>query len=135
MPFIAETSFHIRYAETDAMGVAHHASYIVWFEEGRSSYIRQRGTSYAALERSGYYLAVAEVNARYIKAAHYDNCITIRTWLEEIRSRTLTFAYEIVSEADETLATGKSKHVCLNHDGAVVKMPASWRGWLGIGEN
>ena len=42
-PYIAETTFHVRYAETDAMGIVHHADYIVYFEEGRSEYLRQRG--------------------------------------------------------------------------------------------
>ena len=57
-PFVAEATFHVRYAETDAQGIVHHASYIVYFEEGRSEYIRQRGSSYADFERSGFYLAV-----------------------------------------------------------------------------
>ena len=58
--FIAETTLYVRYAETDAMGIIHHASYIIYFEEGRSNYARQRGSDYASFERSGYYLAVSE---------------------------------------------------------------------------
>ena len=51
--FIAETVIRVRYAETDAMGIVHHASYIVYFEEGRTNYARQRGHDYASFERSG----------------------------------------------------------------------------------
>ena len=51
--FIAQTEFYVRYAETDAMGIVHHASYVVWFEEGRSTYARARGGDYAEFERSG----------------------------------------------------------------------------------
>ncbi|MDQ7035137.1 MAG: thioesterase family protein [Anaerolineae bacterium] len=80
-PFVAEATFHVRYAETDAQGIVHHASYIVYFEEGRSEYIRQRGSSYAEFERSGLYLAVTEINARYIKAARYDDRLTVRCWI------------------------------------------------------
>ena len=57
--FVAEASFYVRYAETDAMGIVHHANHIVYFEEGRSNYARQRGSDYASFERSGHYLTVA----------------------------------------------------------------------------
>ena len=70
--FISETTFHVRYAETDSMGVVHHAVYLVWFEEGRSAYIREHGSSYAEIEKSGYFLAAAELNAKYRRAARYD---------------------------------------------------------------
>ena len=75
--FVTEITFHVRYAETDAMGIVHHTSYIVYFEEGRSHYARQRGSDYASFERGGHYLAVTEVSARYIKPARYDDPIII----------------------------------------------------------
>lgn len=129
--FVAETSFHVRYAETDAMGIVHHASYIVYFEEGRSAYIRQRGHSYADFERSGYYLAVTELQARYIKAARYDDVLRILCWVEKARSRSLQFAYEIVDDASgEQLVTGTSTHICLNRDGQISKIPDEWQRWV-----
>lgn len=128
--FIAETTFYVRYAETDAMGVIHHASYIIYFEEGRSHYARQRGSDYASFERSGYYLIVAEVSARYIKPARYGQQIAIRCWIAELKSRTVTFEYEIVDAASrETLVTGFSKHICITHDGRVSTLPQEWRAW------
>lgn len=130
--FVAETSFNIRYAETDAMGIVHHASYIIYFEEGRSNYARQRGSDYAGFEKAGYYLTVAEINARYRKAAHYDQRLTVRCWVEEVKSRGLTFAYEILlAETGELLVTGYSKHICITHDGQVALLPESWRKWSG----
>jgi acyl-CoA thioester hydrolase len=130
-PFIAETTFHVRYAETDAMRIVHHASYIVWFEEGRSHYLRAQGTSYADFERGGFFLAVTEVHARYVQAAVYDDLVTIRCWVKEARSRSLTFAYEVVkAETGEVCVKGETKHLCLNRDGQVVKIPASWLEWV-----
>lgn len=130
-PYIAETTFHVRYAETDAMGIVHHASYIVYLEEGRSHYIRQRGTSYAEMERSGYSLAVTELTARYIKAAHYDDRVTIRCWLESTRSRSLSFAYQIVrEETGEVLVEASSKHICLDRSGQVTRLPEAWAQWI-----
>ncbi len=128
--FVAETTFYVRYAETDAMGVIHHASYIVYFEEGRSSYARQRGSDYAKFEQSGHYLAVSEVNARYGKPASYGQQITVRCWIDEMKSRGLTFAYEIVAaQTQEVLVTGYSKHICITHDGQVARLPDEWRAW------
>jgi acyl-CoA thioester hydrolase len=128
--FVAENTFYVRYAETDAMGIVHHASYIVYFEEGRSHYARERGSDYASFERSGRYLAVSEVRARYVKAAVYGQKVTTRCWLEEMKSRSLVFNYEIVdTNSGEILVTGFSKHICITHDGKVTTIPAEWRAW------
>lgn len=131
IPFVAETSFHVRYAETDAMGIVHHAAYIVYFEEGRSHYMRERGSSYAEFEKGGQYMAVTEVHARYVRAARYDQKIRIRCWVEQIRSRGLTFQYELADyDTGDLLVTGTSKHICLDKEGHVIKFPAEWQAWL-----
>ncbi len=127
---VIENTFYVRYAETDAMGIVHHASYIVYFEEGRSNYARQRGSDYASFERSGRYLTVAEINARYLKPAVYGQQITVRCWIAEMKSRGLTFAYEIVDTATGALlVTGSSKHICITHDGRVTTIPPEWKAW------
>jgi len=129
-PVVKEVSFYVRYAETDAMGIVHHSNYLVYFEEGRSNYARQRGSDYASFERSGRYLTVAEVNCRYLKPAVYGQLITVRCWLEEMKSRGLTFAYEIIDAASgEILMTGWTKHICITHDGRVTTIPQEWREW------
>jgi acyl-CoA thioester hydrolase len=128
--FVAETTFYVRYAETDAMGIVHHASYIVYFEEGRSNYARVRGSDYASFERSGYYLTVAEVSARYLKPVRYGQRITVRCWIADLKSRTVTFEYDIVdAETRDTLVTGFSKHICITHEGRVSTLPQEWRAW------
>ncbi|MBN1200986.1 MAG: acyl-CoA thioesterase [Anaerolineae bacterium] len=125
--FISETIFHVRYAETDAMGITHHSAYIIFFEEARSHYSRVVGASYADFERSGYWLTVAEVHARYIVPTRYAQPITARCWIKDLKSRTVTFGYEIVdTESGQVCVTGYSRHVCINHAGQVCKLPASW---------
>lgn len=131
MPFIAETTFHVRYAETDAQRIIHHSSYINYFEEGRSNYIRQRGHSYAALEREGHFLSVIELNIRYLRPAVYDDRVTVRAWVSEVRSRGLTFSYQIVREATgEELVTGSTKHLCVDGSGKVLRLPETWTKWV-----
>lgn len=128
--FVSETTFHVRYAETDAMGVVNHVNYIVYFEEGRSDYARQRQNSYSSIEANGFYLMVTEVNARYLKPALYDRQITVLTWITESKSRTLMFSYEIIdTTSGDLLVTGNSKHICVTKEGKVTRIPDTWRSW------
>jgi len=130
-PFVAEATFHVRYAETDAQQIVHHASYIVYFEEGRSEYLRQQGTSYADFEKSGFFLAVTDVTAKYIKACRYDDKLTVRCHVSNARSRTIEFKYEIIhADTGELRVTGLTKHICLNRDGNIARMPEEWTKWV-----
>jgi acyl-CoA thioester hydrolase len=125
---VAETTFRVRYAETDRMGIVHHAAYVVWLEEGRSHYIRAQGRSYTQFEQEGISLAVSELHVRYGQAARYDQRVTVRCWVEEVKSRQVTFGYEVVvAETGDLLATACSKHICVNRQGKVTTIPARWR--------
>jgi acyl-CoA thioester hydrolase len=125
--FVAEAHFHVRYAETDAMGIVHHASFIVYMEEARSHYSRVRNADYAKLIEHGYHLVVAEVHARYTVPARYGQELITFCWVEEFKSRGLTFAYEIVdSVSNATHVTGHTRHICVTHDGQVARIPDSW---------
>lgn len=125
---VVETTFHVRYAETDAMGVVHHANYLVWFEEGRSALMRAHGTSYRIFEAEGLQLAVSEARVRYIAPALYDQLITVRCWIESIQSRKMRFGYEVVhAESDKRLVTGFTDHICITPDGKAARIPEKWR--------
>lgn len=127
LPSIVETSFRVRYAETDAMGIVHHANYFIWFEEARSAYIRAFGTSYSVFEANGYQLAVSDVQARYITPAKYDRLITMRCWLEQLQSRKIRFGYQALdADSEDLLATGYSEHICVTPTGNVARIPKPW---------
>jgi acyl-CoA thioester hydrolase len=132
---VSETTFHVRYAETDQMGIVHHCAYLVWFEEGRSAWSRQLGRPYADFERAGYLLAVSEVGARYLVPARYDQRVTVRTRVSQVRSRLVRFEYEVVdAETGELFVTGFSAHICLDVDGKPARIPEEWRKfWSGLG--
>lgn len=133
--FVAEAPVRVRYAETDAMGIVHHASYIVYFEEGRINYTRQRGADYVSFEKTGHHLAVTEIHARYLKVAHFDQRLLVRCWLGQARSRSVTFEYEILDAAsEEVILTGSSKHICVTHAGVPALLPEPWRSWRVDGE-
>jgi len=129
---IVETTFRARYAETDQQQIVHHASYVVWMEEGRSEFMRQSGADYADVERGGHYFAVTGIQVRYLTSAHYGERVTVRTWVEDLKSRLLTFGYEIVNaDSGLLLVTGESEHVCITREGQVTRIPEQWRKLLG----
>ena len=116
------TEFRVRYAETDAMAVVHHATYPVWFEMGRSDWMRALGFPYTEVEKRGYYLMLTGLNVRYRSAARYDDELTLRTRMSEIKSRTAVFAYE-VWRGTELLATGETQHICTDQTYRPARMP------------
>ena len=121
---VVETTLRVRYAETDAMGIVYHANYLVWFEVGRGEYFRQTGVSHEEVEERGCLFPLSEAHARYAAPAHHGEMVLIRTLIEETRSRSVTFAYEIVSQATgEALATGWTKHLCVDRRGQVKCIP------------
>ena len=121
---ITETTFYVRYYETDQMGIVHHSNYIRWMEEGRSDYMRRRGVNYADVEKHGHALAVTDVHVRYYAPAHYGERVTVRTWVESLRSRALTFGYEIIeAESARRLVTGEVQLMLIDRAGRVVTFP------------
>ena len=128
---VVETTFHVRYAETDQMGIVHHAAYVVWLEEGRSTWLRSHGKSYAQFEAGGLMLAVTDLQVRYKQAAHYDQRVTVRCWIEEVRSRQVQFNYEIVDAENKTVfVTGFTRHICIDRTGKTAKIPQAWQQFL-----
>lgn len=117
MSTICETTLRVRYAETDQMSVVYHSNYLIWFEVGRVELLRQLGFSYLEMEQDGLNLPVVEVRCRYKHPARYDDEITIRTWIAQIRSSLLRFEYELVRKSDgRLLAEGESVHVVVGRD-------------------
>jgi acyl-CoA thioester hydrolase len=128
---MVETRFRVRYHETDAMGIVHHGAYINWFEEGRSAFTRCIGYPYSRMEAEGVTLAVAEISARYHYPARYDEEIAVLVCLDSLRSRGMTFSYEIRRTSDgRLLVSGKSTHLCVGADSRVRSLPEEWRSRL-----
>lgn len=128
---IVETTLRVRYAETDAMGVVYHANYFVWFEAGRGDFFRTSGQDYGEWEREGYYLPVSEAHARFHAPARYADVVTVRTWVEEARSRSVTLGYEVVDKVrDKRLVSGWTKHICMDSNGQSCRLPTDMQALL-----
>ena len=106
----AESRTRVRYKETDQMGIAHHANYIVWFEIGRTDLCRLVGFPYAEIEARGYILVTTEIGCRYRVPFRYDDEVVIRTSVESLASRAMKFGYELYC-GEELRATGFTAHM------------------------
>lgn len=125
----------VHYKDTDQMGVVHHGNYVSWFETGRTEMMRDAGITYRDMEKQGFILPVLEVDVKYRKPAHYDDCVAIYTRISNYSPVRLQFEYEVrkMSETNqsdrkndaasswkeneltgELLATGTTLHMWLN---------------------
>jgi acyl-CoA thioester hydrolase len=124
MKDVVDVDIRVRYAETDQMGVAYYANYLVWFEVGRSEFCRNRGFQYADLEALGYKLVVSDVSCRYRNSARYDETITVRTRLKGVNKRMITFGYQILhKDQEEVIAEGETRHICIDSNGKTKSLP------------
>ena len=127
-----ETEIRVRYVETDKMGIVHHSNYLVWFEIGRSDFCRARGFSYKDMEeKDNALLVVAESYVRYKSPAYYEDVLTVRTQVGEIRSRSIRFIYEVFRASDSILlAEGETLHLVTDENKKVRSLPESYKEML-----
>jgi len=106
--FTSETTIRVRYAETDQMNVVYYGNYAQYFEVGRVESIRQLGLSYKDIEAMGVIMPVVELTAKYLRPAHYDDLLTIKTTLKELPvSHRIEFHQEVYNEKGRLLTVGK----------------------------
>jgi acyl-CoA thioester hydrolase len=127
MGHTCETRFRVRYAETDKMGVVYYANYFVWMEIGRTDYCKSVGFSYREMEKDHANMAVADASCRYIAPARYDDEILVRTTIDRLNRRLISFDYEILnSETGEKLAEGKTLHITVDKEGRKCMIPEKY---------
>ncbi len=119
----------VRYAETDAMGVVHHSSYVVWLEAARVEWLEQIGLPYPQIEAQGLAFAVVELGLVYRRPARFGDRVEVETWLSEASSRTLRYQYR-VWKGEALLAEGFTRHLCQDARGRAVRIPAAVAGPL-----
>ncbi len=114
--------FRVRYQESDQMGFVHHSVYLVWFEAGRTEWMRERGISYRTCEENGWLLPVIESGCRHLSPARYDDLISVETVFVPEKSASFQFEY-IVKEASsgKILTQGFTRHVCIGRDHKITK--------------
>ena len=123
----------IRYSECDPMGIAHHASYPVWFEMGRTELCRSAGVAYRDMEELGAFIAVARLEVRYVHPIRYDDEVEICTTLERATRVKAIHAYRIL-RAGLVVTTASTTVACVGPDGRPREMPEPLRRAMGVSE-
>lgn len=112
----------VRYAETDQMGVVHHASYYPWFEVARTDFLEDTVASYKDIEEMGLLLPVVESHCNYKRSAKYGDEVTITSSIKELNRVKMVIEYQVF-RYDEVIATGYTSHAFVDKDFKVVNTP------------
>jgi acyl-CoA thioester hydrolase len=120
----------VRYSETDQMGIVYYANYLVWFEVGRTDWLRASGWTYRAMEAEGLLLPVLEAHCHYRQPARYDDELVIRTTARPVSPLRLAFDYEVVRVEGPLVASGFTVHTTLDRRGKPVLVPERVRNLI-----
>ena len=107
------TEVRVRFAETDAQGIAHNAAYLVWFEVGRVDYLAANAGGYPALRARGLEALVVEANVRYGAPARFDDTLRIHARCVDVRGARFRFEYALDRDGDR-VADGWTQHACVD---------------------
>ncbi len=106
--YVSETRVRVRYAETDQMNVVYHGNYAQYFEVARVESIRELGFSYKDMEAMGILMPLVELHTKFLRPAHYDDLLTIRTTLKELPAdHRIEFHQEVFNETGRLLTIGR----------------------------
>jgi len=124
--FRFETEVRVRFAETDAQGIAHHAVYLVWFELARIEYLARFRDGYPGLRAEGVEALTTEAHVRYLAPARFDDRLRIHVRCCDLRGARFRFEYEVARDG-ERIADGWTRHACVD---AVTHRPTRVPAWL-----
>lgn len=126
MDFRFETEVRVRFAETDAQGVAHNSAYLIWFEIARIDYLARFRGGYPGLRAEGVEALTIESHVRYLSPARFDDRLTIRCTCGELRGARFRFDYAIERDG-QAVADGWTRHACVD---AATNRPVRVPAWL-----
>jgi acyl-CoA thioester hydrolase len=132
MMLTGEIAIRVRYAETDRMGLLHHANYLVYFEQARTELLRAQGVTYKDVEDQGFLLVLTKVEVRYKRPAFYDDLLTIRTTVERTTAVRIDHRYEVLRD-DQVLAEASTTLACIDREGRPQALPESLKAPRGGG--
>jgi acyl-CoA thioester hydrolase len=106
--YVSEIQLRVRYAETDQMGFAYYGNYAKYYEVGRADAMRKLGMTYRQMEEKGVFMPIVTMSSKYIRPAHYDDLLTVKTIVNELPVSRMHFYYEIYNEQGQLLNTGET---------------------------
>src|SRR5581483_865931 len=125
--FTFSTAVRVRFADTDAQGIAHNSAYLVWFEVARVEYLRAYAGGYQALRDHGIEALVLESHSRYIEPAKFDDVLHVHARCLDVRGARFRYEYAIVRADGKLMADGYTLHACVD---AATLRPTRVPDWL-----
>jgi acyl-CoA thioester hydrolase len=129
------SELRVRYAETDAMGVVYYANYLVWFELGRTDWIRAHGVTYREFEEHGILLPVVHASCDYRQSARYDDLVRVETTVTKLSRAGVDFAYRIVRVEPgpaSLLVEGRTEHAFMSREGRIMRLDRDSPFWAAL---
>jgi len=111
--FSFSTDVRIRFAETDAQGIAHHASFLVWFEVARVAYLERYAGGYQSIRDRGLEALTTRVEITYRQAAYFDEVLTVWTRCRDLRGARFRYEYRVTRDG-EVVAEGSTSHATVD---------------------
>jgi acyl-CoA thioester hydrolase len=133
MTVVTSTKIRVRYKDTDCMQVVYYGNYLTYFEVGRVEFLRERGMPMSEVNQK-VHMPVVDANIRYLRPARLDDLLDVRCWISERKRASFQFSYEILNEAGERVATGSTRHACLDPaTGALTGLPPWLQAMMPVG--
>ena len=114
--YSVQTKFIVRYAETDQMQIVHHSNYPIWYEVGRTDFIKSLGIPYSEMEKNGIMIPLIDLKSTYKGAARYEDDITVKTSIKTFTATRITFYYEVINTEQKIINFGETTHAFTNSE-------------------
>lgn len=120
---ISRTKLIVRYQETDQMGIVHHSVYPIWFECGRTDFIKKAGITYGQMEKEGIKLPLHSLKCNFFYPTYYEDEVIVKTRIMTLTPTRITFFYEIMRRGCvKSVVTGETEHIWVNENLKPVNM-------------
>jgi acyl-CoA thioester hydrolase len=124
--FSFSTEITVRFAETDAQGIAHNSSYLVWYEVARIAYLARFRGGYRTIQEEGYEALTTESHVRYLRPVFFDDRLAVNTRVVDVRGARFRFEYSLM-RGDEVVADGWTQHAVVDRE---TLRPTRFPAWL-----
>jgi acyl-CoA thioester hydrolase len=124
--FSFSTEITVRFAETDAQGIAHNSSYLVWYEVARIAYLARFRGGYRTIQEEGYEALTTESHVRYLRPVFFDDRLAVDTRVVDVRGARFRFEYSL-TRGDEVVADGWTQHAVVDRG---TLRPTRFPAWL-----
>ena len=124
--FSFSTEITVRFAETDAQGIAHNSSYLVWYEVARIAYLARFRGGYRTIQEEGYEALTTESHVRYLRPVFFDDRLAVNTRVVDVRGARFRFEYSL-TRGDEVVADGWTQHAVVDRG---TLRPTRFPAWL-----